>query len=100
MTGWDFTPREAQDVGFRAANMLRAFNVRHGVSVDVERPSPRWASTPVDGPAKGMSIALHWDGMLDNYYRQIGWDKATGKPLPETLTALGLERVASDLWGC
>ncbi|HLC22958.1 MAG TPA: aldehyde ferredoxin oxidoreductase C-terminal domain-containing protein, partial [Dehalococcoidia bacterium] len=97
--GWDFTPREAQDVGFRAANMLRAFNVRHGISVDVELPSPRWASTPVDGPAKGMNITLHWDGMLDNYYRQIGWDKATGKPLPETLKALGLERVAFDLWG-
>ena len=30
VTGWDFTGREAQDVGFRAANVMRAFNLKHG----------------------------------------------------------------------
>jgi aldehyde:ferredoxin oxidoreductase len=99
VTGWDFTPDEAQDVGFRVANLMRAFNLRHGISVEVERPSPRWASAPVDGPAKGISIAPHWDSMLDNYYKLMGWDRKTGRPFPETLKALGLEHVARDLWG-
>ncbi len=98
VTGWDFTVTEAQDVGFRVANLMRAFNLQHGVGVDLEQPSPRWSSTPVDGPAKGISIAAHWDGMLDNYYRLMGWDRQTGKPFPATLKALGLDSVIADLW--
>ncbi|MFC1987424.1 aldehyde ferredoxin oxidoreductase family protein [Chloroflexota bacterium] len=97
-TGWDFTPKDAQDVGFRATNLMRAFNLRHGVSLKAEYPSPRWGSTPVDGPAKGISIAPHWEGMLDNYYQMMGWDRKTGRPFPETLKALGLEHVIPDLW--
>ncbi|MFC1932103.1 aldehyde ferredoxin oxidoreductase family protein [Chloroflexota bacterium] len=98
VTGWDFTPKEAQDVGFRAANLMRAFNLRHGVPIDLERPSPRWSSTPVDGPAQGISINEHWDSMIDNYYRLMGWDRETGRPFPDTLKALGLEHVINDLW--
>ena len=33
--------------------------------------------------------------MLENYYRFMGWDVETGKPLPETLRNLGLEHVVS-----
>ncbi len=99
VTGWDFTPKEAQDVGFRVANTMRAFNLRHGVSIATERPSPRWASAPVDGPAKGITIAPHWDSMVENYYKEMGWDRQTGKPLPETLKTLGLEPIIGDLWG-
>jgi aldehyde:ferredoxin oxidoreductase len=98
VTGWDFTVAEAQDVGLRVANLMRVFNLQHGVGADLERPSPRWGSTPVDGPAKGISIASHWNGMLDNYYRLMGWDRQTGKPFPATLRALGLDAVAADLW--
>ena len=35
VTGWDFTVKEAQDVGFRVANLMRAFNIRHGVPVAI-----------------------------------------------------------------
>jgi len=99
VTGWDFTPGEAKDVGFRVANLMRVFNLRHGLNVDTERPSARWSSAPADGPAKGVSIAGHWEGMLDNYYKQMGWDRKTGKPLPETLKNLGLESAVAELWG-
>ncbi len=98
VTGWDFTPKEAQDVGFRAANLMRAFNLKHGVSIETEQPSPRWASAPVDGPAKGITVAPHWNSMLDNYYKLMGWDRKTGRPFPETLKSLGLENVVADLW--
>jgi len=98
VTGWGFTPKEVQDVGFRATNLMRAFNLRHGITVDSEYPSKRWGSAPVDGPAKGISIGEHWEGMLDNYYQLMGWDRKTGRPLPETLKALGLENVVNDLW--
>jgi aldehyde:ferredoxin oxidoreductase len=40
----------------------------------------------------------HWDSMVDAYYKRMGWDRETGKPLPETLQNLGLDDVAGDLW--
>jgi len=77
---------------------MRVFNLRNGVTVDVEQSSPRWSSVPIDGQAQGISITEHWDGMLDNYYRLMGWDRETGRPLPKTLKAIGLEHVISELW--
>ena len=47
---------------------------------------------------KGQSIHAHWPAILADYYRQMGWDLDTGKPMPETLDALGLEDVRADLW--
>jgi aldehyde:ferredoxin oxidoreductase len=99
VTGWDFTPKEAQEAGFRAANLLRAFNIRHGLTPELEYPSERWSSTPTDGPIEGVSIRPHWDAMLDNYYSRMGWDRESGKPLRLVLWALGLEHVGDDLWG-
>ncbi|MBM3957848.1 MAG: hypothetical protein FJ313_07340, partial [Gemmatimonadetes bacterium] len=97
VTGWDFTFDEAMDVGRRAVNTMRAFNIRSGLTADLERPSPRYGSTPKDGPASGKSIGGHFEKMLQDYYRTMGWDER-GRPLPETLDALGLENVTADLW--
>ena len=98
VTGGTFTVKEAQDAGYRVSNTMRAFNLKHGVPIETEQPSPRWSSAPTDGPAKGITIAPHWEEMLDNYYRQMGWDRKTGKPLPETLRSLGLGELVADLW--
>lgn len=97
-TGWDFTPEEAQQVGFRIANTLRAFNIRCGITPEVEYPSPRYWSAPVDGPARGITIQPVWEQMLDNFYRLMGWDRVSGRPYPETLRALGLDNIVNDLW--
>ncbi|MDP2718474.1 MAG: aldehyde ferredoxin oxidoreductase C-terminal domain-containing protein [Dehalococcoidia bacterium] len=98
-TGWqDFTADEALKAGKRAINLFRSFNVRHGFTPDKEWPSPRMGSAPLDGPAQGTSILPALPLMLDNYYKLMGWDRATGKPLPETLKNLGLEKVSKDLW--
>jgi len=97
-TGWDFTQEEAKTVGLRIINLLRAFNFRHGHTPELERPSPRYGSIPVDGPHKGRNVAPFWEEMRDAYYRELGWDRTTGKPLPETLKGLGLEAAASELW--
>jgi len=98
VTGWNFTPEEAKAVGLRAVNLLKAFNMLAGITKDLDRPSIRYGSTPVDGPSKGIAIMPHWEKMLENYYRLMGWDVETGKPLPETLKKLGLEHVIKDLW--
>jgi aldehyde:ferredoxin oxidoreductase len=98
VTGWNFTPEEARTAGLRIVNLMRAFNIRHGVTPDVEYPSTRYSSVPVDGPSKGQNVALHWDDMLENYYNIMGWDRDSGKPLPETLEKLGLKHIIPDLW--
>jgi aldehyde:ferredoxin oxidoreductase len=88
-TGWDMSPDEAWDVGKRAVNLLRAFNVRAGITSEKDRPSNRYGSTPVDGPTKGISIMPFWDEMLENYYEKMGWSKE-GVPTKETLEKLGI----------
>jgi aldehyde:ferredoxin oxidoreductase len=99
VTGWDFTWQEAVNVGYRIANLLRAFNIRHGLTAGLDSPSPRYGSAPPDGPWKGVDMMPYWDRMLRNYYREMGWDEETSKPLPETLRKYGLDYVTKDLWG-
>ena len=99
ITGWDFTIPEAMDVGRRTINQLRVFNFRHGLTKEIEAPSPRYGSTPVDGPAKGIAIMPHWESIRSNYYKHMGWDPETGKPLSETLEKLGLGHLIKDLKG-
>jgi aldehyde:ferredoxin oxidoreductase len=96
-TGWGFTAEEGHRAGRRAVNLMRAFNLRAGIEKELDRPSARYGSTPVDGPTEGVSIMPHWDEMLRNYYNLMGWDPETGGPLPSTLEDLGIGNVAIDL---
>lgn len=97
VTGWSLTLEDAFTMGRRIINQLRIFNFRHGMRKDDERPSKRYGSAPVDGPAKGKNIMEKWDWMMENYYTLMGWDPKTGRPLPETLKKLGLEELIKDL---
>ena len=96
-TGWDFDIKEALAAGFRTINQLRVFNFRHGLTKDLEAPSVRYGSAPVDGPAAGKYIKPYWDALRSNYYQQMGWDPATGKPTRETLERLGLGHAFAEL---
>jgi aldehyde:ferredoxin oxidoreductase len=97
VTGWSLTIEDAFTIGRRVINQLRMFNFRHEMKKEDERPSKRYGSIPVDGPAQGKNIMEKWDWMVENYYTLMGWDPKTGKPLPETLKKLGLEELAKDL---
>ena len=96
-TGWDFSAEEGKAVGLRAVNLMRAFNLRAGLGKELDRPSARYGSTPVDGPSAGKSVLPHWDDMLNNYYELMGWDTETGIPLPSTLETLGIGYVNKEL---
>ena len=96
-TGWDMDFQEAMLVGKRAVNLARVFNLRQGISAKLDAPSVRYGSTPHDGIAAGRGISDHWDMMLSNYYQLMGWDEKTGKPLPETLSKLGLDFAITQL---
>lgn len=97
VTGWQLTLEDTFTIGRRVINQLRMFNIRHGMKKKDERPSKRYGSIPVDGPAKGKNIMEKWDWMVRNYYTLMGWVPETGKPLPETLKRLGLEELIKDL---
>ncbi|MGE5848750.1 MAG: aldehyde ferredoxin oxidoreductase C-terminal domain-containing protein, partial [Candidatus Methylomirabilota bacterium] len=98
-TGWEYTKEEGMRLGRRTAALFRAFDLRAGLGPELERPSPRYGSVPVDGPAKGQSVEPHWERMLDVWYEMVGYDRKTGRPKPETLKALGLENLIPSLWG-
>jgi aldehyde:ferredoxin oxidoreductase len=97
VTGWNWTLEDAFIVGRRIVNLLRIFNFRHGMKIEDERPSKRYGSVPADGPAQGKNIMEKWPWMVENYYRLMGWDPKTGKPLQETLEKLGLKELIKDL---
>ena len=99
LTGWDYTKEEAMEFGKRSAAMFRLFNLRCGIGVDLERPSERYWSTPIDGPAAGTSAKANWETMVSTYYKTAGWDRETGKPLPETMRELGLQSLMPEVWG-
>ncbi len=98
VVGWDFTGEEASKVGYRVVNLLRVFNIRHGLTADLDMPSTRYGSAPIDGPFQGITIEPVWKKTLENYYKFMGWDVKTGKPLPQTLTNLGLTHLIRDIW--
>ena len=98
VTGWDFTVEKAMETGRRVVNLLKVFNLRHGITSELDAPSARYGSIPIDGPAKGKSVMPFWKQMRRNYYELMGWDAETGKPLPSTLKNLGLEYTIPDIW--
>jgi aldehyde:ferredoxin oxidoreductase len=87
-TGFDMTEEEGLNMGRRAVNLIRIFNVKLGLTPNLEQPSTRYCSTPEDGPTKGKNILPRWEQMMSDYYRLMGWDRKTGMPLPETLREL------------
>jgi aldehyde:ferredoxin oxidoreductase len=97
-TGWNLDFHEAMVVGRRAVNLARAFNLCGGIGAELDAPSIRYGSTPANGVAEGRSIVSRWPEMLNNYYKLMGWDENTGKPLPQTLSSLGLDFVIPQLW--
>ncbi|MDO8567317.1 MAG: aldehyde ferredoxin oxidoreductase C-terminal domain-containing protein [Dehalococcoidales bacterium] len=98
VSGWDFTQEEVINAGRRMVNLLRAFNIRHGLKAELDWPSPRYGSAPLDGVFQGRSALPTWPQMLTGYYTNLGWDSQSGKPLPDTLKSLGLDNVVKDIW--
>ncbi len=98
-TGWHWSLGEAMRFGRRTAAILRAFNLRCGIGPEVEYPSERYGSQPVDGPARDHHAMKQWEHMLDVWYETVGYDRKTGKPKRQTLKKLGLDWLARDLWG-
>ena len=95
LTGREITNQELMLAAERSWNLKRCFNVREGLRrKDDSLPQMMFQPLP-DGPNKGLHIK-DLQGMLDEYYEALGWDKE-GIPTQETLKRLDLEDIAKSL---
>jgi aldehyde:ferredoxin oxidoreductase len=90
--GWDdYTSHEGLLCGERITNLMRVVYARRGFKKSDEFDiSHRYLEPAPAGPSKGKTLAPFLPAMVDEYYRQMGWDVETGLPLPETLQRLGI----------
>jgi len=95
VTGCDYTVPEFITTGRRIRTLCQAFNIREGVPV-TKFSLPDRVNMPASmGPfAKRV---VDFDGLRIQYYRAIGWDVDTGKPLESTLQELGLTEIVGVL---
>ncbi|MEE4354641.1 MAG: aldehyde ferredoxin oxidoreductase N-terminal domain-containing protein [Desulfatiglans sp.] len=86
-TGMDIDDEELWRIASRNRNLLRALNIRRGLTREVEKPpEDHWRKRDPETEKK----------TLDAYYKFKGWT-LEGIPTKETLDGLGLDYVAQDL---
>ena len=85
-------------VGERVTNLMRLVYGRRGFTkADELDVSPKHLEAPNTGPSKGLSIAPYLPAMVDEYYRQMGWNVDTGLVKPETLRRLGPDEFLAEV---
>lgn len=92
VTGWDMSIDEILEVGERRLAMMRLFNQREGFDSKDDSLPTKFFNQPLKG---GVSDGVvvdeeEFNAALKEYYRQSGWDEATGHPTAQTLNRLGL----------
>lgn len=100
-TGWRKTFDDYLLIGQRIKTVRHAFNIREGLEVaNIRMPERARGNPPLTtGPNAYSGNMLAWDDARKDYYRAMGWDETTGRPLRETLRALDLPEVEQALYG-
>ncbi len=97
-TGWDMTMEEALQIGERATNMARIFNLREGFSRKDDTLPERLFQGLENGPLQGNAIPRdEFEHALTVLYGLKGWDPETGQPTQERLEALSLGWAADSI---
>ena len=80
---------------------MKAYIVREGFTRKDDDWPARFYEEPLpEGPARGAVLSKdNVNGLLDEYYELMGWDKRSGMPTKGNLAELGLEEVADELEG-
>jgi aldehyde:ferredoxin oxidoreductase len=87
---------ELLKIGERIFNLERAFNLREGFTKKQDTLPDRVVKEPMpEGPSKGQIFEIN--PLLDEYYRERGWNLKTGIPEKTKLLELGLKDVADEL---
>jgi aldehyde:ferredoxin oxidoreductase len=97
-TGWNTTIEEALQIGERATNMARVFNIREGFSRKDDILPERIFQGLQNGPLEGKPLPRdEFERALTALYGLKGWDPDTSQPSRERLEALSLDWAASLL---
>jgi aldehyde:ferredoxin oxidoreductase len=96
LTGLSISNADLMLAAERSWNMKRCFNVREGMRRKDDRLPGIMFQPLMDGPAKGQCFH-DLEGMLDEYYGAMGWDRATGIPTQERLITLDMADIAAAL---
>lgn len=82
ITGIDRSPEACEKIGERIFNLEKLFNYREGFTRSDDDIPARFFKEPLSiGPKKGAILTrAQFDGMLDDYYKERGWDLKTSRP--------------------
>jgi aldehyde:ferredoxin oxidoreductase len=80
---------EVMKIGERVNNLVRLFNIREGLTRDLDTLPKRFFSEPLkEGPRRDRVVEL--DQLIDDYYLVRGWD-GSGIPEKDKLKELGID---------
>jgi aldehyde:ferredoxin oxidoreductase len=98
IAGIDKSPEEIWEVAERAYNLERLFNIREGATRKDDWLVDRYFDEPTPlglDMVRGKAIdRKKFRKMIDEYYAHHGWNQQ-GKPKPETLKRLGIDKEPS-----
>jgi aldehyde:ferredoxin oxidoreductase len=90
-SGWNLTLQDALQIGERATNMARVFNLREGFSRKDDTLPERIFQGLQNGPLQGIPYPRdEFEHALTVLYNLKGWDAETGQPSRQRLEALSL----------
>jgi aldehyde:ferredoxin oxidoreductase len=76
-------------IGERVNNLVRLFNIREGLTKDLDTLPKRFFNEPLkEGPSRGRVVEL--DQLIEEYYMVRGWNEE-GIPREEKLQELGID---------
>ena len=82
---------EVMQIGERVNNLVRLFNIREGLTKDLDTLPKRFFSEPLkEGPCRDRVVEL--DQLIEEYYLVRGWDES-GVPKKDNLKKLGIESI-------
>jgi aldehyde:ferredoxin oxidoreductase len=80
---------EVMKIGERVNNLVRLFNIREGLTKDLDTLPKRFFSEPLkEGPCRDRVVEL--DQLIEEYYLVRGWDES-GVPEKDKLKVLGID---------
>ena len=94
-TGWDVSIAEILQIGERATNLARAFNVREGFTRKEDMLPERMFVPLENGALQGVAISKSdFERTMTQLYIRKGWNPETGVPTLARLRELKIEWVA------
>ncbi len=93
-TGWQKTPEAYMAMGEAFQTLKQAFNIKHGIDPQKNKPSIRSLGLPALPTGANKNRRVDLDNMIRAYWRQFGWDEDTGHPSAAQLQRLALEASA------